>query len=75
MGERYKSKTTAAADIYLSADKLLNEYGRDAVAIATMRAEESLGQGDMEGYRTWKRIVLVVDELTACTSDSIQLPH
>lgn len=53
----------SGADVYRSADRLLRRHGGDAVVVAEMRASEFLGRGDMDGYRTWKRIVLVVDTL------------
>lgn len=43
------------AEVYKMADILLHNHGRDAVIIANMRAGELLSQGDMDGYRTWKR--------------------
>ena len=52
------------ADIVHSANTLIRQHGPDAVLVAEMRADRLLGQGDMEGYKTWKRIELVVDGLT-----------
>lgn len=75
MGKCCKSKAATAADIYFSADRLLKKYGRDAVEVAVMQADQSLAKGDMEGYRTWKRIVLVVDELTSLAPSSMALAH
>lgn len=54
----------ATADVYEMAGTLLRKHGRDAVLIANMRAGESLNSGDMDGYRTWKRLVMLVDGMT-----------
>jgi hypothetical protein len=43
------------------ADTLLRRHGKDAVLVANMQAGEKLSEGDMEGYRTWKRLVMLVD--------------
>ena len=51
------------ADIHELADMLLRRHGRDAVLVADMQAEEKLTTGDMEGYRTWKRLLMLVDEM------------
>jgi len=56
--------TTKTADVYEMAGALLRQHGRDAVLIANMRAGESLNSGDMDGYRTWKRLVMLVDGMT-----------
>ncbi len=53
-----------AADVYKMADTLLRLHGKDAVIIANLRAGELLNSGDMEGYRTWKRLVMLVDGMT-----------
>ena len=43
------------------ADTLLRRHGKDAAMVASMQAGEKLSKGDMEGYRTWKRLVMLVD--------------
>jgi hypothetical protein len=48
-------------EVYEMADALLRRHGKDAVVVATMRADEKLSMGDMAGYRTWKRLVMLVD--------------
>lgn len=52
------------SDIVHSANSLIRQHGQDAVLVAEMRADQSLGRGDIDGYRTWKRIELVVDGLS-----------
>ena len=56
--------TTTTADVYKMADVLLRQHGKDAVLIANMRAGEMLNVGDLDGYRTWKRLVMLVDGMT-----------
>lgn len=51
------------ADIYQSADQLIEEHGLDASSIATMRAGELLIDGNLDGYRMWKRIIMVIDNV------------
>jgi hypothetical protein len=55
------SQQTRDADIYRSAGALFRRYGREAPTIADMQATDELRNGDMEAYRRWKRIVLVID--------------
>ncbi len=55
------------ADIFYTASKLIERHGLDAVMIAGMRAEELLTNGNMDGYRMWKRVGMVIDDMsTAC---------
>ena len=51
------------ADILQSAHKLAELHGHDASVVAELRAVELKDQGNLDGYRMWKRIGLVVDEL------------
>ena len=53
------------ADIFHTASKLIERYGLDAVTVAGMRAEELLTNGNMEGYRMWKRVGMVIDDMSA----------
>jgi len=63
------------ADIYHNASKLAEQHGQDAAVVADMRAEQLRDQGNMDGYRMWKRIVLVVDELLASGPMEGELLH
>ncbi len=54
----------STADVYKMARDLLRKHGKDAVIVADMRAGEMLSAGDMEGYRAWKRLVMLVDGMT-----------
>jgi len=62
---RNRTPNITDAEIYNSADILLEVHGPEAVMVAAMRAEELLLQGNLEGYRMWKRIAMVVDDLFA----------
>jgi hypothetical protein len=44
---------------------LIERYGQDAVTVAGMRAEELLTTGNMNGYRMWKRVGMVIDDMCA----------
>ncbi|MEO5336756.1 MAG: hypothetical protein H7841_07680 [Magnetospirillum sp. WYHS-4] len=52
------------ADVVQSAELLIREHGGDAALVAEMQAGARLQAGDMAGYRTWKRIELLVDSLS-----------
>lgn len=52
------------ADIFYTANKLIDRYGLDAVTVAGMKAEELLNNGNMDGYRMWKRVGMVIDDIS-----------
>lgn len=49
------------AEVYEMAGVLLKQYGKDAAVYASLQARERLSMGDMTGYRTWKRLIMLVD--------------
>ncbi len=51
------------AEIVRSAITMLKSHGRDAGAISTMHADMFLCFDNVEGYRLWKRIEMVVEEM------------
>ena len=57
--------TVSDDEIFDEADALLLRHGHDAVAVALGRANQLLGQGNMDGYRMWRRIILVMDDIFA----------
>ncbi len=61
MDERNSGEELSNAEVYEMADTLLRRHGKDAVLVASMQAGEKLTNGDMEGYRTWKRLIMLVD--------------
>jgi hypothetical protein len=63
------------AEIYQSADLLIEEHGLDAASIATMRADELLIDGNMDGYRMWKRIIMVIDNVAVYGPPPHELPN
>jgi hypothetical protein len=52
------------ADVVLSAERLIKRHGHEAALVAEIQAGQSLRNGDMGAYRTWKRIELMVDSLS-----------
>ncbi len=54
---------TSDIDIYRSAHELIKQYGDAADTEATMRADERLAAGDMEGEAVWLRILKAINEL------------
>jgi len=61
MDERKSGEELSNAEVYEMADILLRRHGKDAVIIASLEAGKKLNTGDMEGYRTWKRLIMLVD--------------
>jgi hypothetical protein len=57
-------------EIIRSAIMMLKNHGGDAGAIATMHADIFLCFDNAEGYRLWKRIEMVVEEMLLKKSDS-----
>ncbi|MDP7241477.1 MAG: hypothetical protein QF639_01800 [Rhodospirillales bacterium] len=54
---------TSEHDIYLAANKLIEQFGEDAPIRAAMRHDELLKAGDVDGCVVWKRILKAIDEL------------
>jgi hypothetical protein len=50
-------------DVWRAANLLLKRHGADAETVVTMRANELLASGDVEGCAIWKRILAAVTEL------------
>ena len=59
--ERNAGEELSNAEVYEMADTLLRRHGKDAVMVASLQAEGKLSSGDMKGYRTWKRLIMLVD--------------
>ena len=55
--------TISDLDIYRSAKVIINQYGKDALIHAAMRADAALEGGDLGGLAVWKRILRAVEEL------------
>ena len=53
----------ATRDIWAAAAILVKRFGADAAFEAGRRADELLAEGDMEGQREWKLILLAIQEL------------
>ena len=54
---------TEEIDIWRSAKLLVEGHGKEATVHAAMRADELLAKGDIDGQRTWMRILRAVEEL------------
>ena len=52
-------------DIYRTANLLLQKYGRKAQVHAAMRVDEYQNNGDLDGQRTWLRIIRAIEDLRA----------
>jgi hypothetical protein len=51
-------------DIWRSANLMIQQHGDLADIEAAMRADDLLAKGDIDGQRTWMRILRAIDELT-----------
>jgi hypothetical protein len=61
---------TKKTDIWHTAAALVTEHGRDAVFVATLRAEALLAQYDVDGHLRWKRIKKAIRELHRATPNA-----
>jgi len=52
-------------DIYRAANLLVGQHGARAAIFAAMRADELLDNGDLDGQRTWLRIIKAIEDLTS----------
>ena len=50
-------------DIWRAAQVMIKRYGDGAATEATMRADEFLDQGNINGKRLWMRIMKAIEEL------------
>ena len=51
------------SDILLAASQMIRLHGIGASEAAAGRARSMLGQGDVEGFHTWKRIADAIHDL------------
>jgi hypothetical protein len=56
---------TSKMDIYRSANYLIKEHGDQAAIFAAMQADYLLERGDVDGQRTWLRILKAIEELSS----------
>jgi len=50
-------------DIWRIAGLLIEEYGEEAVSLATKRADAVLAEGDADAFTTWLQIVQAIETL------------
>jgi len=56
---------TSDRDIYRTANLMIRKHGSEARLQAAMRADELLDKGDLDGQRTWLRIIKANEDLTS----------
>jgi hypothetical protein len=56
-------------EIWACANLLVQQHRENAWFVAARRADELLAQGEMEGHRTFRRILARIKELEAVTPD------
>jgi len=59
-------------DIYAAALQWLRRYGETAWFEAALKCDEQIAKGDVEGERTWKRIIAALDVVSTKTPTSTQ---
>lgn len=52
-------------DIWRSAHLVIEKHGDEAELAASLRADELLANGDVEGEQTWRRILAAIVQLQA----------
>ncbi len=57
-------------DIYRSANLLIKQHGEEAEIFAAMQADACLEKGDLEGKRTWLKVIESIKELQDTTPPS-----
>ena len=60
-------------EIWACAHHLIRQYGDVAAFHAAQRADELLAKSDLEGQRTWLRILRRINELEAMWPPSVRL--
>lgn len=50
-------------EIWACANMMIKQHGGDAWLVASQRADELLEQGEMEGHRTYLRILRRIEDL------------
>jgi hypothetical protein len=63
MDDPLGQKPVEDIDIWRTAKLLVNRHSKDAPIVAAQRCDELLDAGDLDGQRTWKRILAAIDEL------------
>lgn len=58
-----KPTMTSDREIYSTASVLIWEHGDEAELVATLRADDFLGAGDVDGSIAWMRVVRAVKEI------------
>lgn len=56
---------TSDLDIYRTAPVIIRQHGADAALHASMRHDELLEAGGIEGSAVWKRVLAAIDVLLA----------
>ena len=62
-------------DIWRSAQVMVERFGENAPLEAAKRADELLGQGDMDGSRVWQRIMKAAEDLLRDKPEQGQSVH
>lgn len=60
---------TTDIDVFRTAKLLMDQHGEDAAIHATIRADEMLDRGDMDGKAVWTSVVRAIEVLSAVEAD------
>jgi|SaaInlStandDraft_6_1057023.scaffolds.fasta_scaffold163829_2 hypothetical protein len=60
---------TSSLDIYRTANLLIKQHGEEASIQATMKADEMLAQGSLDGRALWLGVIKAIEELQMMEPD------
>jgi len=69
LADHYRRLMIEDREIWACANLLVQQHGENAWFVAARRADELLAQGEMEGHRTFRRILARIKELEAVKPD------
>jgi hypothetical protein len=59
-------------DIWRAAAQFMKTHGSEAEIHASIRADELLEAGDLEGFKVWQRVVRAIEELRRTAPPRVQ---
>lgn len=58
-------------DIWLTAGMMLQEFGSQAVIVASQRADQALATAELDHQRLWKRVVRAIAAITETEGETL----
>jgi hypothetical protein len=66
---------TTDRDIWTTAKLVIREHGDQAWLNASQRSDKLLATGDVEGARTWRRVLAAIEQLQSSKPDDGVAAH